>query len=504
MELLLRIFLCGAFLLVSPLITPLLAKDIVAADLRRHVDVLASDAFEGREPGTNGETLTVNYITDAWEKAGLVPAAVKHVAGAQNRWYDPVPLIQRSPDTIKYEFTSKGRPIKFVGDDFLIIGNEPNIKKTNLPIFFAGFGINSNGKVSTNVAGKAVMIVFDSPENAPAEMRSPRARREALFAAGAQAVFIVADNTTDWLVMRRQLLSRSIALDRPTTQMRLEGSMSLEFAVAMITAAGLDWDKLRSRAKTNDFAGESLGIGLNLNVQTQIRQFTSPNIVGKIPGRKPNSGAILFLGHWDHLGICQPAEAADRICNGAIDNASGIAMLTEIARSLSKSKPDRDIYFLATTAEESGLLGAYHFAENSPVPIKDFVIAFNLDTVAIAGPRSAVAIVGRGSTVFDSDIDNIVLKMKRKPDKSMQSNAFVRRQDGWALLQNGIPTVMVGGAFSDNDRLQKFLGSDYHGPNDEISAQIDMTGAVDDARLHVALGRYFASTRSLKRNITSR
>jgi Peptidase family M28 len=508
MKLVLRIFLCGAFLLVnpltSPLASPLLAKDIVEADMRRHIDVLASDAFEGRAPGTNGETLTVNYITDAWAKAGLVPAAAPHIAGMQNRWHDPVPLIQRSPSSAKYEFVSKGRPIKFVGDDFMMIGNEPSIQKSNLPIYFAGYGINTGGRVIENVADKAVMILFDSPENAPAEMRSPLARREALLAAGANAVFIVADNPTDWSVMRRQLLSRSIALDRPSPQMRLEGSMSLEFAVAMVTAGGQDWDKLLQRAKTANYVGENLGISLNLNVQTEIRQFASSNIVGKIAGRKPKSGAILFLGHWDHLGICQPPEAADRICNGAIDNASGIAMLTEIARSLSKSKPDRDIYFMATTAEESGLLGAYHFAANAPIPIKDFIIAFNLDTVGIAGPRSPVTIVGRGTTIYDNDIDYVVSKMKRKPDKSLQSNAFVRRQDGWALSQNGIPAVMVGGAFADNERLQKFLGSDYHGPNDEITAQIDLTGAVDDARLHVALGRYFASTRSLKLNTTSR
>jgi hypothetical protein len=494
----LRICLCAGVLWANLSPVALSAKDIVDADLRRHISVLASDEFEGRAPGTKGETLTVNYITDQWAKAGLIPAA------AENRWLDAVPLIQRAPGSVKYDFLSKGRPIKFVGDDFLVTGSQPNIQKMNLPLFFAGYGLTASGKVFDGVAGKAAIITFDSPMSTPAEMRSPRARRDALLAAGAVAVFIVANDPADWAAMRRQMYARTIALDRPAEQDSIEGSMSLEFAVAMITASGLDWDKLRQRAKATEFAGENLNINVNLKVQTEIRQFASPNILGKIAGKKKDAGAILFLGHWDHLGICQPESAADRICNGAIDNASGIAMLTEIARALSKSKPDRDIYFLATTAEESGLLGAYHFIGNAPIPTKDFLIAFNLDTVAIAGPRSKVAIVGRGSTIYDNDIDFVTSKMRRKPDKSLQSNAFVRRQDGWALLQNGIPAVMVGGAFSDNDRLQKFLGSDYHGPNDEILDQLDLSGAVDDARLHVALGRYFASTKNVKPITTSR
>jgi Zn-dependent M28 family amino/carboxypeptidase len=274
--------------------------------------------------------------------------------------------------------------------------------------------------------------------------------------------------------------------------------MSSEFAVAMITAAGLDWDKLRVSAKSKDYLGESLGVTVNLEVKTELRKFASYNVVGKVVGRKRGAGAVLFLGHWDHLGLCQPPEAVDRICNGAIDNASGIGMLTEIARALARSKPDRDIYFLATTAEESGLLGAYAFVENPPMPVGEIVAAFNLDTVAIAPAGAPVSIVGRGMTELDAVIDSIVKKAKRKVEPSLHVNAFVQRQDGWALSQKGIPAVMVGGAFSDYDRLQKFLGSDYHGPKDELLAGLDLSGAAEDAQLHIALGRYFSSTRTFK------
>jgi Zn-dependent M28 family amino/carboxypeptidase len=331
-----------------------------------------------------------------------------------------------------------------------------------------------------------------------------RARREALFEGGAFAVFVVADDPANWSAMRRQIMSRPIVRDRAEQEPRLEGSMSSEFAVAMITSAGLDWDKLRLRAKGKEFAGENLGVSVSLDVKTEMRRFSSHNVIGSIKGRKPGSGAVLFLGHWDHLGLCQPPEAADRICNGAVDNASGIAMLSEIARSLAKTKPDRDIYFLATTAEESGLLGAYAFTENPPFPLKDIVVAFNLDTVAIAPAGKPVATIGRGLTELDPFIDAVIRKNRRKIEPSLQANAFVRRQDGWALSKSGIPSVMIGGAFADNDRLQKFLGSDYHGPKDELSAGLDLSGAVEDAQLHVALGRYFSSTRSFKGNKSGR
>jgi hypothetical protein len=492
MEIVSRIVVCALLLATQLATDSLLAKGVSDQDLRRHVAILASDAFEGRAPGTNGETLTIRYITDVWGKAGLKSAA------RDGTWYDPVALLQRRPTSAKYEFAFKGRKLKFVGDDIMLIGNQPIITQKEAPVWFAGYGVDARGQVSANVAGKVVIILSGDAEHVSAELRSARVRRDAILDAGALAVIIVAEGPGDWSVMRRQILSRPIARDENARQSRLEGSMSSEFAVAMITAAGLDWDKLRIGAKAKDYSGENLPITVNLEVKTELRKFASYNIVGKIAGRRPGSGSVLFLGHWDHLGYCQPPEALDRICNGAIDNASGIAMLTEIARALAKSKPDRDIYFLATTAEESGLLGAYAFAENPPFPIEGIVAAFNLDTVAIAPAGAPVSIVGRGMTALDPVIDSIVKRAKRKVEPSLHVNAFVQRQDGWALSQKGIPAVMVGGAFSDNDRLQKFLGSDYHGPKDELSPGLDLSGAAEDAQLHIALGRYFADLRKFK------
>ena len=470
---------------------PVLAKGVTEADLRGHIEILASDEFEGRKPGTEGEAKTVQYIAKAWAKAGLQPAA------ADGSWFDAVPLVQRGQGNAKYTFTAKGRKLRVASEDIILIGQQADYARSGLPLVFTGSGVKSDGTVAADVAGKAAFVLFDA-ENVPDNMKSPRARREALIAAGAEAVIFVGDSKGNWPTLRRLLLSRPIALESREKRALLEGAVSTEFAVGLVTAAGQDWDKLRTNAKQADYAGEMLGIDADLDVKTDVYRFNSSNVIGKISGRKKNSGALLFMGHWDHLGICGPEDAPDRICNGAVDNASGIAVMNEVAEALAKKKHDRDIYFVATTAEESGLLGAYAFAEKPVVPLDEIVLSLNVDTIAIAPRGSKVAIIGRGTTPLDAGVEAVAKKTGRAIESSTDANAFIQRQDGWALTQKGVPALMVGGSFADLNLMQKFLGSDYHGPNDELTDSTELGGAAEDADLHIALGRHFADTRKYK------
>ena len=482
------VFFVSAALLVSG---PVLAKGVTEADLRGHIEILASDEFEGRKPGTEGEAKTVQYIAKAWAKAGLQPAA------ADGSWFDAVPLVQRGQGNAKYTFTAKGRKLRVASEDIILIGQQADYARSDLPLVFTGSGVKSDGTVAADVAGKAAFVLFDA-ENVPDNMKSPRARREALIAAGAEAVIFVGDSKGNWPTLRRLLLSRPIALESREKRALLEGAVSTEFAVGLVTAAGQDWDKLRTNAKQADYAGEMLGINADLDVKTDVYRFNSSNVIGKISGRKKNSGALLFMGHWDHLGICGPEDAPDRICNGAVDNASGIAVMNEVAVALAKKKHDRDIYFVATTAEESGLLGAYAFAEKPVVPLDEIVLSLNVDTIAIAPRGSKVAIIGRGTTPLDAGVEAVAKKTGRAIESSTDANAFIQRQDGWALTQKGVPALMVGGSFADLNLMQKFLGSDYHGPNDELTDSTELGGAAEDADLHIALGRHFADTRKYK------
>lgn len=487
-----RLFLRAVFaVVVLGVSVPALAKGVSETDLREHIAVLASDEFEGRKPGTEGEAKTVKYIAEQWAKAGLKPAA------GDGSWFEPVPLIQRGRGDATYAFNAKGRKLRIVSDEIVLIGKEAVYAKKDLPVVFTGIGVKSDGSVGADVAGKLALVLFEA-DNAPAKMKSPRARREALIEAGAEGVIFVGDSQGNWPTLRRQLLSRPIGLESRERRANLEGAISSEFAVAMVTAAGRDWDKLRAHAKGADYAGESLGVEADFNVTTDIYRFKSSNVIGKLAGKKKGSGAVLYMGHWDHLGICAPEDAPDRICNGAVDNASGIAVLTEVAQRLAKKRHDRDIYFIATTAEESGLLGAYAYADKPVFPLEDIVISLNVDTIAIAPRNSKVAIIGRGTTSLDATVEAVARKSGRAIESSTDANEFIQRQDGWALAQKGVPALMVGGSFADLDLMQKFLGSDYHGPNDELTDQTELGGAAEDADLHIALGNYFADTRKYK------
>jgi Zn-dependent M28 family amino/carboxypeptidase len=473
---------------------PAQAKGVTEAQLRSHIEILASDEFEGRKPGTEGETKTVRYIAEAWAKAGLKPAA------ADGSWFEPVALVQRGQGSAKVAYNVKDRNLRVASDEIVLIGRESEYVAKDLPLFFAGHGVKADGSAVDGVAGRAVFLLFEDPENVPREARSSRARRDALVAAGATAVIFIADAQGSWPVLRRQFLSRPIRRAEGEKRAEMEGAVSSEYAVALVTAAGRDWDKLRKSAKTEGYMGEALGVTAQVALSTEVRRFDSSNVIGKIAGRKKGSGAVLYMGHWDHLGICAPEDAPDRICNGAVDNASGIAVLTEVARALGKKRHDRDIYFVATTAEESGLIGAYAYADKPAFPLDEIVIALNVDTIAIAKRGAKVAIIGRDTTKLDGAVEAVAKKAGRKIESSKDANAFIQRQDGWALTQKGVPALMVGGSFADLDLMQKFLGSDYHGPDDELTDKTELGGAAEDADLHIALGQYFANARKYKWN----
>jgi len=243
----------------------------------------------------------------------------------------------------------------------------------------------------------------------------------------------------------------------------------------------------------DETAGENDGATDDSDDHEELRPFVSDNVIGLLPGRVTDAGAVLMLAHWDHLGICGPDGPDDRICNGAVDNASGIAILLELTRRLAASGPhDRDIYVLATTAEEAGLLGARAFVKAPPVPLDTFVAAFNLDTMAVAPAGSPVGIVGEGRTALDEVIHEILREAGREPGDRDFAESFVQRQDGWALLREGVPAVLLSSTFGSRDLANRYFDNDYHSPSDEIGA-IELGGAIDDLLLHERLIRHIAS-----------
>lgn len=475
--------LCGLFALVS--FSPGAAdaseaakpSPVTEAELRQSIAVLASDDFGGRAPGTPGETKTLTYIADAFWKAGLTGGG----DGASG-WFAPVALVETAAASSALSLAAPGgRPVLVMGKPSL--GTKDGIvfydRAPSSDVAFDGIVRLSSGELpdGVDIANKLVVL------NAGNDLSETIAGIAGLAQHKPAAVLVaVADRASFDRVQKGFGRSRTtLAAQDGETATGVMGFVIPETLQAILKAAGVS----------------DIGVVRPANgkiaTRNAERAYTSYNVIAKLAGRDPQAGAVMFTGHWDHLGICRPEGAPDRICNGAVDNASGIAVLIAVAKRLAKMGPfERDIYFVATTSEEKGLLGAYAMAASPPVPLDRIVAAFNIDTIAIARRHSKVAIIGRGQTDLDPIIDHVARTLGRSIDSSDEANSFIRRQDGWALAQRGVPALMVGGSFSDMKLLEAFLTGDYHGPGDELTDATPLDGAAEDADLHVALGAYFA------------
>lgn len=453
--------------------------------LMTHIEVLAGDDFAGREPGTEGEAKTLRYLGKQWFDMGLVSGT----NDPGNEWFAPVALVAREPAGSGALFSRKGKRI-FVGNgSVLMLTSGKRSLVRDAPVLFVGKAQDQSFS-RNELAGRVALLLDGSAADGK--------RQDALFAQGAAAVLTVldGDRTLESVAARRQRSGYALADDALGGD--LEGFITAEAMDRLLKGSGRTVADLEKAANSPGFVPQLLDITASLEATTRETTIRTHNVIGKLPGRRPDSGAVLLLAHWDHFGTCAEPPAEDTICNGAIDNASGLAALTEIARRLVRGpRLDRDIYFLATTAEELGLLGAHAFAENPPLPPDRIVAAFNIDSIAIAPRGTRLAIVGKGMTGLDEAIAQVAKREGRKLVESDAANAYVRRQDGWALLQHDIPAVMVTSAYGEIDRMEAFFEGDYHRPTDDLAHRIELGGAAEDVAFHVALVRWFADPRKV-------
>lgn len=480
--------LVAAFLLLAAV--PAAAKPISAEDLRGHVDMLASDSFEGREPGTAGEQKTIAYIARQMQGAGLEPA------GPRNSWYQPLDVVVRRPGDQSSAWQARGKRgerIALDRDELILIGRSPRESLEAAPVVFAGHGavIPARGIDQLrggDIKGAIVLVRYDTPKGEGVPAYAERVRAAA--ARGAAAVIGIVGDELPWPVVQRiyDAGQKRLAV-APSAP--IQGVLSAAGAERLVRAAGGDPARL-IEAPAPGFEPLSLRLRGTIEVATAIETIATSNVVGRLRGSGGTGESLLYLAHWDHLGLCAPDER-DRICNGAVDNASGIAALIEIGRALAAGpRPKRDILFLATTAEELGLLGAEYFAARPPVPLASIVAAINMDTLAIAPKGEKVAMMGRGRPAIDALVERSVAEAGRILDPDDEAAALVERQDGWALARAGVPAIMVGGSFSDMKKLGAFLAGPYHSAADNPGPGLVLDGAAEDAELMVALGRKLA------------
>ena len=486
------------FLIAEPADARQRDDPVTPRQLMRHIEVLASDAFEGRAPASEGERRTIAYISDQLRRRGVEPGA------PDGGWYQPVTLIERRPRSHAARWTARGRAIAFDASRIALVGTRAEQRLADAPVIFAGHGFADRARgidqlAGADLRGAVVLLLVEGPD--VAGFPSYEDRERAAVRAGAAAVIGIVSGDISWdaLVQAGAAGETVLASEAPVS-----GIVPADDVARLVADAGGDFAALLNAQAGPGFRAVPLGFEASFEVVTEVRRYTSSNVIGRIRGTGGGSESVLLLGHWDHLGRCRPEGEVDRICNGAVDNASGIALMIEIAGRLARRRPERDVVILATTVEEVGLLGAEHFATEPTVPLASIVAAVNFDTVAIHRRGEPVAVIGRGHGPLDRAIAETAASLGRRMDTTFAADTFVRRQDGWALARAGVPAVMVGGSFANMDALGTFLAGSYHGPDDEPSPDIPLEGAAEDGDLTIALVRRLADPARYRPSVRSR
>ncbi|MBH1943765.1 M28 family peptidase [Erythrobacter sp. YJ-T3-07] len=452
--------------------------DMVEERLAEDIGTLAADDFGGRYPGSEGEAKTQRWLIQRYSEIGLQPGA------GEGDWTQDFTLVRRLPlEESGASTATVTRGSRSVSLSQGLIAVDPGRDDANLAdVPIVGLDPDIEELQPRSLVNRAVRV--------------PAAELPRLFSkfeAAAPKALIITTQTAEEYEKTAGLISHG--------RWRL-GSDTSGPAVLLLSpqsSAGLS-DAIGANAKRHP---DGLGLIaydtiLKASIAQKVDRIETANVIGRLPGRVPGAGAVVLLAHWDHLGDdCGPPDATDRLCNGAVDNASGLAVMIEAVRIALQGGPlDRDVIVLATSSEELGLLGAKAFVADPPVPLPTIAAAFNLDTMAIAPRGTPVVVLGAGKTALDYGISEVARVQGREIVSSDLQDAFLPRQDGWALLVEGVPAVLVSSALADRADFESFMGSDYHRATDAPARGVELGGAAEDTLLHAALIRYFASLKT--------
>ncbi|MCX9146926.1 M28 family metallopeptidase [Erythrobacter sp. WG] len=508
-----------------PEVAPGTISEATMKDVTR---TLASDAFEGRAPGSAGEEKTIAFLTERLKAAGLQP-------GNNGSWVQEVPLVEiTGKDFAPLTVTGAkaGGSLSFAyGKDWVGATYREQARTTlkDSELVFVGYGINApekgwNDYAGLDVKGKTVVILVNDPDWQTAGTEGPFGGKAMTYygrwtykyeeaarqgAAGALIVHQTEPAAYGWNVVESSWSGPQAYAQRgpnaaPLTEMN--GWVTQDAARAILKAAGQDLDALTRQAQAKGFKGVPLGLKLSTSFASDVRSFKSHNVIGILPGREKPDEKVLHTAHWDHLGRCTPAPDGDDICNGAIDNATGTAALVALAEANVKAgAPRRSLVFLAVTAEESGLLGASYYAQNPVFPLSQTVGGVNMDALRMAGPAKDVTVVGLGKSQLDRFLE-AALKVDGRtitPDAKPEAGYYYR-SDHFALAKLGVPMLYVdggqdlvsGGRAAGEAIAKDYTDKRYHGPKDEFDDSWDWSGVMADLQLYYRLGRMMAMSAS--------
>lgn len=490
---------------------------ISAASLLDNIKTLSSDEYEGRAPGTKGEELTVQFLTDRFKSLGLQPG------NPDGTYTQGVPLVGiQSKVTGSLSAGAKTialTPLK----DFIGVSRpqvETNAVKDS-GIVFVGYGVvapeyNWDDYKGVDVKGKTLLMLINDPPTADGQLFKGKAmtyygrwtyKYEIASEKGAAGAIIIHETgpagypfevvTGSW---GRENFDIA-APDKNMKRVPIESWITLEKAKELLKASGQDFDQLKAAAAKADFKPVELSAKANFQNSNVIRQVLSRNVAAKLPGSDPQASQeyLVYTAHWDHLGR-DPNREGDQIFNGALDNASGTAALLELAKAFTKldPKPKRSILFLAVTAEEKGLLGARYYAEHPLYPLNKTVANINMDGINQWGRTKEVSVVGIGQSTME-DVLGEVLKAQNRtmtPEPEPEKGSYYR-SDHFEFAKVGVPALYIG---DDSDEFigkpagfgkkkrEEYIEKDYHKPSDEVKPDWDLSGAVENLQLLFEVG----------------
>ena len=475
-------------------------------------------------PAPRARKKTVAYIIKKYEEAGLKP-------GNNGKWTQDVPLVEiTAKNATPLTFTGGKAPVTAqYAKDYVAFSYrvQPTTAVKDSEVVFVGYGINApekgwNDYAGLDVKGKTVVVLVNDPDWQTKEAKGEFNGRamtyygrwsykyEEAARQGAAAVLIVHDTEPaayGWNVVESSNTGANYLAetkDGGAKETLANGWIQLPKAKELFASAGQDFDKLRADAGKKGFKPVALtGVKASFGFDNAISKKMSRNVIGVLPGAKRPDEYVLYTGHWDHLGRCTPV-AGDDICNGAVDNASGIAGLVTLAQAFHKAgAPDRSIVFLAVTAEESGLLGSKFYAENPIFPLAQTVGGVNMDALNAIGPAKDIVVVGRGKSELDAYVAKLAEMEKRViKDEPTPEKGFYYRSDHFSFAKLGVPMfnfgsgddLVEGGVDAGKKAAEDYEKNRYHAPGDEYEAITNWGGMMSDLRLYYAAGRMLAMT----------
>jgi Zn-dependent M28 family amino/carboxypeptidase len=478
---------------------------------RAQLSALASDEFAGRRPGTEGETRTVAYLVAEFRRLKLKP-----VSG--DSYLQNVPMIEFTPDAPPSLSMSGRGPVMVLGAgrDMVIRSSRELAQVTvqGSELVFAGYGIVSpeNGRddyAGLDAHGKTIIVLAGDPGLAD-KLHMPgyfgRDEYKVAEAArhGASGVLLIHDAQAtglSWEAIANESGGPHLQRAPPDATMpapEVQGWLSADAGRALFAAAGLDFGATRAAAAASPFRPIPLGLRADATIRQTMRRFTSANVIGLLQGAHLKDEYILYTAHWDQLGV-RTAAAGNAVFAGAVDNASGVAGLLQLARAFARTipRPSRSIVFMATTGGEAGRAGSAYYVDNPLFALQDTVADLNLDTLHIGGPTRDVTVFGFGQSELEGYVRGAAALQGRElhADPDPQLGMFYR-SDNFSFAAHGVPALYAIGGTDDAARgpqwgrsqLEDYFRHRYHRPDDQYSPDWDLRGTADDLRLYYRIG----------------